>query len=528
MWALEDVLKELNDFALLLPSRPEKKKPMMLEKLAANVCAKLDQFQSFSAADALKLHECLEACNFPDDFSEQVANKSDELLACGSQAMQAGQVTSLKPQKLSSIANYLTSSEWAMLQDSDVCWWSKQRMLVERLKKLGIKSMAEITRRWVLALLYCTLPSLPEADAVYQQVQELKGCFSTCPGPSDDRPYIVNFPDDPQKLPAELLEKAYPQEQPKYVHVEKLAHVARSLTLRSSSKKLAANKQKQAAASNALATQHAPASHVASNNAFLQMPEGNPFAACMNMLAQTMMQASGMSQSSFSTAAANFQPNKKVLQLLPGGQAASENKQAASLLQIQDAQKAAEKPASMIAENLAEMAANKPAASDPEKQATPTKSAGEQPQAGSSPETSAAKAFAVENKQEKDYEQQLYEALQRRTEQKKEQAAAEKKKKPKGKGKGRGKGKKKPEAQPASAVQVLKRPAAAIAKTSLEPYQAPTPTQQELSGNKQSFVDKHYHKARKLAAQEGQSFELQCLYAREARAQAVIAWDNMQ
>ena len=379
MWALEDVLKELNDFALLLPSRPEKKKPMMLEKLAANVCAKLDQFQSFSAAHALKLHECLEACNFPDDFSEQVANKSDELLACGSQAMQAGQVTSLKPQKLSSIANYLTSSEWAMLQDSDVCWWSKQRMLVERLKKLGIKSMAEITCRWVLALLYCTLPSLPEAHAVYQQVQELKGCFSTCPGPSDDRPYIVNFPDDPQKLPAELLEKAYPQEQPKYVHVEKLAHVARSLTLRSSSKKLAANKQKQAAASNALVTQHAPASHVASNNAFLQMPEGNPFAACMNMLAQTMMQASGMSQSSFSTAAANFQPNKKVLQLLPGGQAASENKQAASLLQIQDAQEAAEKPASMIAENLAEMAANKPAASDPEKQATPTKSAGEQP-----------------------------------------------------------------------------------------------------------------------------------------------------
>ena len=334
MWALEDVLKELNDFALLLPSRTEKKKPMMLEKLAANVCAKLDQFQSFSAADALKLHECLEACNFPDDFSEQVANKSDELLACGSQAMQAGQVTSLKPQKLSSIANYLTSSEWAMLQDSDVCWWSKQRMLVERLKKLGIKSMAEITRRWVLALLYCTLPSLPEADAVYQQVQELKGCFSTCPGPSDDRPYTVNFPDDPQKLPTELLEKAYPQEQPKYVHVEKLADVARSLTLRSSSKKLAANKQKQAAASNALATQHAPASHAASNNAFLQMPEGNPFAACMNMLAQTMMQASGMSQSSFSTAAANFQPNKKVLKLLPGDQAASENKQAASLLQI--------------------------------------------------------------------------------------------------------------------------------------------------------------------------------------------------
>ena len=118
-------------------------------------------------------------------------------------------------------------------------------MLVERLKKLGIKSMAEITRRWVLALLYCTLPSLPEAGAVYQQVQELKGCFSTCPGPSDDRPYIVNFPDDLQKLPAELLEKAYPQEQPKYVNVERLAHVACSLTLRSSSKKLAANRSKQ-------------------------------------------------------------------------------------------------------------------------------------------------------------------------------------------------------------------------------------------------------------------------------------------
>ena len=101
--------------------------------------------------------------------------------------------------KLSSIANYLMSRAWAMLQDSDVCWRPKQRMLVERLKKLGMKSMAEATRRWVLALLYCTVPSLPQADAVYDQAQELKGCFSTCPGPSDDRPYIVKFPDDAQQ-----------------------------------------------------------------------------------------------------------------------------------------------------------------------------------------------------------------------------------------------------------------------------------------------------------------------------------------
>ena len=183
MWALEDVLKELNDFALLLPSRPEKKKPMMLEKLAANVCAKLDQFQSFSAADALKLHECLEACNFPDDFSEQVANKSDELLACGSQAMQAGQVTSLKPQKLSSIANYLTSSEWAMLQDSDVCWWSKQRMLVERLKKLGIKSMAEITRRWVLAFAVLHLAFTPRGRCCVPASARAQGLFLNMPWP---------------------------------------------------------------------------------------------------------------------------------------------------------------------------------------------------------------------------------------------------------------------------------------------------------------------------------------------------------
>ena len=73
----------------------------------------------------------------------------------------------------------------------------------------------------------------------------------------------------------------------------------------------------------------------------------------------------------------------------------------------------------------------------------------------------------------------------------------------KSEGKGKGRGKKKPEAQPASAVKVLKRPAAAIAKPSLEPYQAPIPTQQELTGNKQTFADKHYHKARKLAAQQG-------------------------
>ena len=96
MWTLEDVLEELNDVAQLPPSRPEKQRPMMLEKLAANVCAKLDQFQGFSAADALKLHECSESCNLPEDFSAQVANKSNERLASGSLGMGAGQVTSLK------------------------------------------------------------------------------------------------------------------------------------------------------------------------------------------------------------------------------------------------------------------------------------------------------------------------------------------------------------------------------------------------------------------------------------------------
>ena len=199
-------------------------------------------------------------------------------------------------------------------------------------------------------------------------MQELKGCFSTCPGPSDDRPYIVNFQDDPQKLPAELLEEANPQEQPKYVHVEKLAHVARSLTLRSSSKRLTANKQKQSTASNVLATKRAPANNAAFSNAFMQMPEGNPFAACVKRLAQTMMQASGMSQNNFSTSAANFQLNKKVSKLLPGDQAASENKQAASMLQIQVVQQAAEKPADMNAAKPAEMLADKSASSDPEKQ----------------------------------------------------------------------------------------------------------------------------------------------------------------
>ena len=83
------------------------------------------------------------------------------------------------------------------------------------------------------------------------------------------------------------------------------------------------------------------------------------------MLAQTMMQVSGMSQNNFSTSAANFQPNNKVLKLLPGDEAASENKQAASMLQIQDVQQAAEKPADMKSEKPAEMLADKPASSDP-------------------------------------------------------------------------------------------------------------------------------------------------------------------
>ena len=74
--------------------------------------------------------------------------------------------------------------------------------------------------------------------------------------------------------------------------------------------------------------------------------------------------------------------------------------------------------------------------------------------------------------------------------------------------------------------RLLKRPSAA--NPSLKPYQAPAPTPVEMKSRKVCFVDKHYHKARKIAADANLTDEECCIYARAARAMAGNKWDCEQ
>ena len=245
-------------------------------------------------------------------MAEKLASSIDGVMG---QKQQLTHVQSLKPQTLQNIHLFLTASEWKLLDDCNVAWWTKQKALVDRLKKLGFRSLSEQTVRACVALLCCTLSTLPQDDDALLQISvEFKECFGTSDKPESHAPYLVMFPDQPSGLPEQLLGHAYSKEDPPVPRdVPKLAHMKSLMVLRNSKKTLKKNKDvsRQSMPTNLVL----PEANVASSSSQGSMPWGNMM-AMMGVMAHMFQQCakgqgcdnSTNSFNSLAEAAQRFEP----------------------------------------------------------------------------------------------------------------------------------------------------------------------------------------------------------------------------
>ena len=233
-WTVASVCSEMKDCAALLVARKCSNDPKLQGKLLE---FKLKSLQHVTAANALELHTTLGECDFQEPLAGKLGAMIDEVLQ--NQEDEACTNTSLKPQTIWNTHVFLTAAEWQIM-DGDQSWFAKQHMLVQRLKKLGVRSMTEKTVRACVALLCSTLATAPDdAATLYQLSLDFKQCFHTSENAAANVPYIVNFPEQPNGLPEQLLGHAYTQEDPP-VHrsIPKLGQLRAAMILRNSHKSL--------------------------------------------------------------------------------------------------------------------------------------------------------------------------------------------------------------------------------------------------------------------------------------------------
>lgn len=277
------MLNEISDTSSLLTKRSSVKDSMKT-KLLKNVLFKLESLGSLTATEAIRMEEHLKSVSLPADMQEAISDTVDSMLGEADQH-QATTVVSLKPQTLVHLSMFLTGPDWAVLEDSSCGWWTKEKLLVDRLKKLGFRSMSEKTVGASVALLACTLTSCPPESELHKISVEMKACFQTTEACPAHLPIVIKYPEHPSKLPQKLYDHSYKEHEPEPRHVEQFAHIRGLKFLRTSSSKVGGKRKSSEAASSAGGMQQFKSCQ--------GDMDGNPMMGMMMNMCQNMCEAMG-------------------------------------------------------------------------------------------------------------------------------------------------------------------------------------------------------------------------------------------
>ena len=150
------------------------------------------------------------------------------------------------PQHLHYPFNYMTQQADAVFNDPKKSLAAKMTRACERSNLLGVTNPDEQTFKWMLALLLLThYDELPDAQQIYEKLQDLKACFEA---ERKDYPHqhMTDYPEKPCELPKEMFDFAYGDDgQPVSKELPGINMVAeKCVPLRSNSKLLQKKKKR--------------------------------------------------------------------------------------------------------------------------------------------------------------------------------------------------------------------------------------------------------------------------------------------
>lgn len=231
-WAAEDFCIELEHVSTLLETRPGSQ---VGQAALETLKQRLHAVTTWSPTALSDLYQKVSNANLPDAMKDEIMDSMDCLTTSGQTALQLSQT----PQSLHNLPPFLTTKDWEDLEKGNTV--DGQRIVCERLKSLGVKSMREDTKRTAIGVLLHVLVNvqhkpLPGPWQIYFMVQDLVRTFKYIP--DTDLPGLKVYPVSPAQFNAAFKERAYGSEQPALRNVS-LAAIYPKIPLRSTSHLLA-------------------------------------------------------------------------------------------------------------------------------------------------------------------------------------------------------------------------------------------------------------------------------------------------
>ena len=164
-WTTDDFTKELDAAAQFIALRPD---AANADAVVSKLCNRIASSGEWSTKEACLLLEHVQKCSLPDEQKGKVQSELER------KAVESSNNSCLRlqgtPQSVCFPWNYLSQTEWESLPsltDSEVIC-----LVVRRLKKIGVKSLKEDTKKWICAMVLALKLGKHEKQPPYLQIFE--------------------------------------------------------------------------------------------------------------------------------------------------------------------------------------------------------------------------------------------------------------------------------------------------------------------------------------------------------------------
>ena len=194
-WSVDDLIKEIQDLAKLSASRKDAK---VVTKLADQIKYKIDGIQMITSSELLKASDAIAAASLTDTVKDSLQEALDTRSL---ETNNSTQKLVTKSQILKCIWNYLSVVEFSTLVQAPLP--TMVQIICSRLRKVGLKSMKELTKKPAVQFMLHILVARGEPQPTAADVYKLAGYFKTA---FDDHtqtalvPGLASYPTTPAEL----------------------------------------------------------------------------------------------------------------------------------------------------------------------------------------------------------------------------------------------------------------------------------------------------------------------------------------
>ena len=165
-WCARDFIAELSSIEKLVSMRPSSDiQPKLVTQLRDRLV-----HSRWTADELCSMVQSVGACSL-SDISKDTLLKALDDAACPTLASQSQVKLTSKPQTLVQIFNYLSKQDWTRMASSSS--WDSTVIMSERLKRCGLTSLKEETKKWATAVILNLQVQRSSVTLTYDQVYYL-------------------------------------------------------------------------------------------------------------------------------------------------------------------------------------------------------------------------------------------------------------------------------------------------------------------------------------------------------------------